>query len=84
MVAEMGVYDVRWDFNMQSYMVVCPQNMANMGTTNYTDYVMRDGILEPMDNDVPLDPYHLGLLYRIHAEVGAALLKERDAIMRSA
>ena len=68
-VAAIGDYDVLYDTKNKCYTVTChPQTVPKF---NFTDFFVRsDGIIEPGDAEVALDPYHMCLLYQMHAEVG--------------
>lgn len=51
-------------------MVLCPPELRRKGCYNGTRYHFRDnGNLEPEDDDVILDPYHMCLLYQLHKEL---------------
>ena len=71
-IAQMGDYDVLHDETNECYTIV-KERPTNSRTHNFTDYYLRDGTLEPNDGDVPLDPYHMCLLYQLHEEVGHTL-----------
>ena len=66
MVARIGIYDIRWDSSFPSYTVVGPEQ-ADPHHVNFTEYEIEGDQITPADDDVVLDPYHMCLLYTIHA-----------------
>ena len=72
-IAQMEDYDVLYDERNECYTVV-KERSKDSGSYNFTDYFLTtEGTLEPTDSDVPLDPYHMCLLYQLHEEVGHTL-----------
>ncbi len=72
-IAQMGKYDVVYDELNECYTVV-KERPTDSTRHNFTDYFLTtEGTLEPADSDVPLDPYHMCLLYQLHEEVGHTL-----------
>jgi len=70
MVATIGEYDVLYDTHNKCYTVVAEVDVKAR-THNYTDYFVKGDLIEPGDKDLILDPYHMCLLYQMHAEVGS-------------
>ena len=73
-VGMIGPYEVRKmraiGDKVMCYFVVCPQKMRRKESWNYSRYnVLPDGNIQPEDDDVPLDPYHMCLLYELHEEL---------------
>ena len=69
-LAWLGEYDLCWDGNNNCYTVV-RRWPAKIGVCyNFTDYHIKGYNLEPTDDDVVLDPYHMGLLYQAHEHFG--------------
>jgi len=67
-ITQMGEYDVHFDHENSCYTVV-KERPTDSRAHNFTDYYLRDGTSASLDMDVPLDPYHMCLLYQLHEEV---------------
>ena len=68
-VGNIGVYEVRKGIGLGEYIVICPSEMRKLDRWNGTRFRENAGNLEPEDDDVPLDPYHMCLLYELHEEL---------------
>lgn len=69
-LAWLGEYDLLWDEKAELYTVVKEQPHEGEFTHNFTDYAIDGDNLTPVDRDVILDPYHMGLLYQAHEHFG--------------
>jgi hypothetical protein len=77
-IAAIGEYDVLYDQTSWCYTVVKEPPAGGSRKHNFTDYQVRGELIAPEDGDVPLDPYHMCLLYQLHAEVGHTLRFEEE------
>ena len=68
-VGNIGVYEVRKGIGKGVYIVICPPEMRKFNRWNGTRFREEAGNLEPADDDVVLDPYHMCLLYELHEEL---------------
>jgi hypothetical protein len=70
LVAHIGPYDLLWDELNECYTVVKEDSGPGSLSYNFTDYRIKGANLEATDDDVILDPYHMGLLYLAHEHCG--------------